>query len=154
MNLKGFENKLNKINPIDVFFSIADNMSKEFLTANKDQLMEGKTIFGKDIRPYYSEDNYFKSPASAERYRKWKEKITPNPKRNPDAPNLFITGKFHDGFYIKRDGHNFIIDSNDKNTFKIKSKFKNIFGLMQENILKFKNILLKRSWIEIIKKII
>ena len=56
---------------------------------------DGKRPDGNDIRPYYSEDRYFPTPARAEAYKAWKQEITPNPRRNPDAPNLYINGKFH-----------------------------------------------------------
>lgn len=69
----------------------------------KEQLAEGKAASGEDLRPYYSEDikpsGYFKSTATAANYAAWKQTIN-NPyeagARNPDAPNLFITGKFYD----------------------------------------------------------
>lgn len=63
------------------------------------QLWDGKQSSGEDIRPYYSEDlkptGYFHSAESAARYADWKQAITPNSNRNPDAPNLYIVGKFH-----------------------------------------------------------
>lgn len=66
------------------------------------QLFEGKANSGKDIRPYYSEDlkpsGYFYSTESAGRYAAWKKSGISYPftaNRNPDAPNLFINGKFH-----------------------------------------------------------
>lgn len=68
----------------------------------KEQLAEGKAASGEDLRPYYSEDikptGYFHSTATAANYAAWKQTIN-NPyeagARNPDAPNLFITGKFY-----------------------------------------------------------
>lgn len=68
----------------------------------KEQLAEGKAASGEDLRPYYSEDikptGYFNSTATAANYAAWKQTIN-NPyeagARNPDAPNLFITGKFY-----------------------------------------------------------
>ena len=65
------------------------------------QLFEGKASNGEDIRPYYSEDlkpgGYFRSKETAKNYSAWKE-IIPYPyqvDRNPDAPNLYINGRFH-----------------------------------------------------------
>jgi hypothetical protein len=70
------------------------------------QLMEGKRPDGHDIRPYYTEDRYFDTPAQANWYKAWKQEITPNSKRNPDAPNLYINGKFHSELdvYFEPDG--------------------------------------------------
>lgn len=66
-----------------------------------EQLFEGKTATGDDIRPYYSEDlqpgGYFKSKDSAKRYVEWKLSLSYpiQVTRNSDAPNLFVNGKFH-----------------------------------------------------------
>lgn len=75
----------------------------EIMTFQYQQLFEGKASNGEDIRPYYSEDvkpnGYFRSKESADRYIAWKQTGIPYPfraNRNPDAPNLFITGKFHE----------------------------------------------------------
>lgn len=66
------------------------------------QLFDGKQSNGEDIRPYYSEDmqprGYFATRAQAEAYIAWKRDGIPYPfraNRNPDAPNLYINGKFH-----------------------------------------------------------
>lgn len=75
---------------------------EDILTLQKEQLAEGQSASGEDLRPYYSEDlkptGYFHSTATAANYAAWKQTIN-NPyeagTRNPDAPNLFITGKFY-----------------------------------------------------------
>lgn len=73
----------------------------DILELQKRQLFEGKAANGEDIRPYYSEDlkpsGYFYSVESAGRYAAWKQDINYpySVKRNPDAPNLYINGKFH-----------------------------------------------------------
>ena len=76
----------------------------DILDLQREQLFEGKASSGEDIRPYYSEDlkpsGYFYSVESAGRYAAWKLSGINYPysaqNRNPDAPNLYITGKFHD----------------------------------------------------------
>lgn len=73
----------------------------EIITEQRRQLLEGKRPDGNDIRPYYSEDlkpgGYFKSRETASAYAAWKGTIsTPHAaNRNPDAPNLYINGRFH-----------------------------------------------------------
>lgn len=71
----------------------------DVLDLQLEQLWNGQASNGNDIRPYYSEDlkpnGYFHSTESAARYAAWKQDITPNSNRNPDAPNLYIVGKFH-----------------------------------------------------------
>lgn len=75
----------------------------DILEYQRQQLFEGKASSGEDIRPYYSEDlkpsGYFYSVESAGRYAAWKLDGINYPysaNRNPDAPNLYINGKFHD----------------------------------------------------------
>ena len=66
------------------------------------QLFMGKGSDGRDLHPFYSEDlkpkGYFKGGAEARKYAAWKQEIRYpyNVERNPDAPNLYITGVFHD----------------------------------------------------------
>lgn len=73
----------------------------DILEAQRVQLLEGRNSGGEDIRPYYSEDlkpqGYFYSAESAGRYAAWKQDLSYpySVKRNPDAPNLYITGRFH-----------------------------------------------------------
>lgn len=151
MNFRDYANKVNKINPRNIIINISNELSYEFVELNKQQLMEGKSSIGDNLRPSYLQDTYFKSIIAATKYKKWKQKITPNPKRNPNAPNLYITGKFHSGFHIKKGGEEFIIDSNDKNTGKIKSKYNHVFGLTPENIENEKAKVLRLCWNQIIK---
>lgn len=85
--------------------------SGEIHQQQSEQLLEGKRPDGQDIRPYYSEDPYFKLPGqwhnNPEGYRAWKQTTSHgrNPKRKPDAPNLYINGKFHSelGVYFETD---------------------------------------------------
>lgn len=65
------------------------------------QLFAGLASSGEDIRPYYSEDikpgGYFDNKADAAKYAAWKQELRYpyEANRNPDAPNLYINGKFH-----------------------------------------------------------
>lgn len=75
---------------------------EDIMELQKQQLFSGLASNGQDIRPYYSEDlkpsGYFKSAESAKRYAAWKESGVTYPyaaNRNPDAPNLYINGRFH-----------------------------------------------------------
>ena len=76
----------------------------DIMELQKTQLLLGLTSSGEDFRPYYSEDlkpsGYFHSVETAGRYASWKESGIRYPYsvsgRNPDAPNLYITGKFYD----------------------------------------------------------
>ena len=74
----------------------------DILEQQRIQLLEGKDSQGKDMHPYYSEDikprGYFKTKESAKRYADWKQTISYpfSVQRHTDAPNLYITGVFHD----------------------------------------------------------
>ena len=76
----------------------------DIMELQKKQLFEGKRADGEDIRPYYSEDlkpmGYFYTVETAGRYAAMKQDGVKYPYtasgRNPDAPNLYFTGKFHD----------------------------------------------------------
>lgn len=75
----------------------------DILDLQREQLFEGKRSDGQDMRPYYSEDlkpkGYFYTVESAGRYAAWKQSginYPYNANRNPDAPNLYINGRFHD----------------------------------------------------------
>lgn len=75
----------------------------DILDLQKMQLFQGLAANGQDIRPYYSEDlkpsGFFHSVESAGRYAAWKKDGINYPykaNRNPDAPNLYINGRFHD----------------------------------------------------------
>lgn len=70
------------------------------------QLFMGKGSDGRDLHPFYSEDvkpsGYFRSSASAKAYAAWKQTLRYpyQVQRNPDAPNLYITGVFHDDLNV------------------------------------------------------
>jgi hypothetical protein len=104
-----------------------------YVELNKEQLLEGKLSTGMDITPSYLSDPYFKTPAAAQKYSDWKDKITPNPKRGKGVPNLFIIGSFHNSISmeIKKDSYEILSDYKDAGD--IMSKFtENIFGLDEE----------------------
>ena len=71
------------------------------------QLLMGKGSDGRDLHPFYSEDvkpsGYFKSGAQARKYAAWKQTLSYpyQVERNPDAPNLYITGVFHDDLNVE-----------------------------------------------------
>lgn len=73
-----------------------EETSEAMLNLNRQQLLRGLDSEGHYLSPKYSEDPYFKSKESAERYAKWKKAIEPEKTDRPiDVPNLFITGVFH-----------------------------------------------------------
>ena len=82
------------------------NHGEHIVEQQRIQLFMGKGSDGRDLHPFYSEDvqpsGYFKSGATAKAYAAWKQTISYpySVSRNPDAPNLYITGVFHDDLNV------------------------------------------------------
>jgi len=128
--------------PEVVIDSIMKNKDK-IIEMNQEQLYDGKDIFGNDIRPLYTEDTFFKTEAQAKGYVKWKQKITPNSKRNPNAPNLFINGYFYRGIDVVRSGVSVFLRSINAGTLgaELSTKYKNTMGLNEKNQAILSNII-------------
>ena len=84
------------------------NHADDILELQRLQLFQGLASDGNDIRPYYTEDlkpnGYFYTVESARRYSAWKQDGISYPysvERNPDAPNLYINGRFHDELGVR-----------------------------------------------------
>jgi hypothetical protein len=112
---------------------ISEDDKKKFLTINKQQLWDGKNVFDNNIRPYYSENPYFETPQQAQAYINWKAKVTPNPNRFKDAPNLYINGYFYNTLEVEVKKESFKIKSDDTLGIKITSVHKNVLGLNEKN---------------------
>lgn len=83
--------------PIIIRTTLEEN-EVDLLNRQSKQLLRGLASDGGYLQPYYSEDPYFKSRESANRYAEWKKTLTyPRHKedRPTDVPNLYINGKFH-----------------------------------------------------------
>ena len=103
------------------------------------QLLMGKGSDGKDLHPFYSEDvkpnGYFKSGAQARKYAAWKQTLSYpySVERNPDAPNLYITGMFHDDLNVEFYPDSVAIVPDTAYAAKIMRKYGfGIFGLNQQ----------------------
>lgn len=80
----------------------------------QEQLYSGVDGTDRCLAPTYDNDPYFNEPGpwqnKPERYKRWKEKITPPissyllnlPPRPTEVPNLFITGTFYDSIRLKK----------------------------------------------------
>ena len=111
----------------------------EIMEQQRLQLLEGKASSGEDLRPYYSEDlkpsGYFKSGASAANYSRWKQSISYpySVDRNPDAPNLYINGKFHSELMVDFGQEQITIKGETPYANNIIAKYGlSSFGLMAE----------------------
>ena len=109
---------------------------KEIVDLQRTQLLEGKGSDGQDIHPFYTEDlkpqGYFKSAATAANYRAWKQTISypKNVQRNPNAPNLYITGVFHNDLNVAFYADSVAIVPDTAYAANIMAKYgMNVFGL-------------------------
>jgi len=93
---------------------------------NRVQLSEGKTKTGKDINPEYVSDEY----ATA--------KVGLNSKPGFGIPDLFLSGDFYEGLTAELKGSGIEIFSTDPKNDKLESKYKDIFGLTNQNLEKLK----------------
>lgn len=113
----------------------------DILDLQKQQLFSGLASNGQDIRPYYTEDlkpsGYFHTVESAKRYSAWKESGINYPyaaNRNPDAPNLYINGRFHDELGVQFDAQTVGIVGTTGYSKGIVEKYGiQTFGLMMAN---------------------
>lgn len=113
--------------------------TSDILELQSQQLLQGKASSGEDIRPYYSEDvkpsGYFKSAESAGRYSAWKQGLNYPyvANRNPDAPNLYINGKFHSELGVFYDADSVEVRGASSYAQRIVERYGiQTFGLMQE----------------------
>lgn len=116
--------------------SVLELHENDIVEQQRIQLLEGKASSGEDIHPFYSEDvkptGYFKSKATAANYAAWKQTLSYpySVQRNPDAPNLYITGIFHNDLSVSYDADSVAIIPDTAYAANIMAKYgKNMFGL-------------------------
>ena len=111
----------------------------EIVEQQRIQLLEGKNSHGEDIHPFYTEDikprGWFKTRESAQRYADWKQTISYpySVRRNQNAPNLYITGVFHDDLGVNFGSDAVEIIPDTAYAANIMSKYgRGMFGLSME----------------------
>lgn len=119
--------------------SVLMNHTSDILEFQSQQLLQGKASNGEDIRPFYSEDvkpsGYFNSAESAERYAGWKLTLyyPYEANRNPDAPNLYVNGKFHSELGVFYDSDRVEVVGASQYASRIVERYGvQTFGLMQQ----------------------
>lgn len=114
MPLDNFKSLIDNLQAFDFgqeMVKIVEDNTDTIADLQRDQMLEGRGVDGEYIRPFYSEDPWFKKPGAAERYARWKQEITPNPQRPLDVPNLIVTGVFHDSLTAGVSGDEFEINT-------------------------------------------
>lgn len=156
VTIKDYLNNLTKVQeqlPDVVNDALLSNEAK-IVDMNKAQLYDGKTIDDTNITPLYSQDSFFKTPAQAQGYIKWKQKITPNGNRNPDAPNLFINGFHYSMIGLLKKGRDIVIGIKSSNALgsSIEAKYDKIYGLNAEHQAKVNKEIVYPAIDNLIKK--
>ena len=116
--------------------SVLEGHEADIIELQRKQLFEGKGSDGNDLRPYYTEDlkpdGWFTTRQKAENYMAWKQSINypVNVQRNPNAPNLYITGIFHNDLGVRFDADSVAVVPDTAYAAKIMGKYgMNVFGL-------------------------
>ena len=151
-NLENIINGLSSFSAHDEVLNIVSDNKEELTQLQRDQMLSGRSVNGDYIRPYYSENPYFKKPGAALRYAQWKQEITPNELRPLDVPNLFINGRFHNSLKTVMNGDEFSFKSDDINGASIFEEHKNAQGLDEDSRLKFAEEKLLPKFAEILKE--
>lgn len=114
----------------------------DIVDLQRTQLLMGKGSDGKDIHPFYTEDikpsGWFRTRAKAENYKAWKQQLSypKNVQRNPDAPNLYITGVFHNDLNVSFGSDAVGIVPDTAYAAKIMRKYgMDVFGLSNDSWL-------------------
>lgn len=112
---------------------------EEIVERQRIQLLRGLSSDGEDLRPYYSEDlkpsGRFYSVETAGRYAALKQSLTYpyQVDRNPDAPNLYFNGRFHEDLGVQFDAETVAIVGQSGYSQGIISKYGvENFGLMTD----------------------
>lgn len=120
--LADMNRRVQALSLTDLAAAIIAQNATELADIQRKQLMQGKNNEGDLLGPRHSENPFFKSPESALRYARWKQKITPE---TPfDVPNLYINGQYHGGIFIKVAGDKVTTDSKSPLAGKINNTFK------------------------------
>jgi hypothetical protein len=135
--LKNLVNSLSKFNwEVELDIIVTNNLDK-VIELQQEQMMEGKGVDGEFIRPFYSENPYFKTPEAAHKYALWKAKITPNSKRPLDVPNLYINGYYQGSIKARVSAKTLAIGSDSSISDAVEDVHKNALGLNAEKRLQF-----------------
>lgn len=117
--------KLAKMLDVKVLMEIAESTMKEttaeLADIQTDQMSVGETNTGDLIEPEYRSNTYANYKKNVKRSKA--------PKYTPD---LNLTGDFYSGVVAKYNNKSALLTSTDAKTSKLKSKYKNIFGLNEK----------------------
>lgn len=110
----------------------------ELVELQKDQLYAGQNAIGNPLAPSYFNDPYFKSPITAAKYARFKDRLnqrSENPifkKKEFETPNLIITGRLvYDTLVAEVSSNSLIIQARSPIISKLEAKYIEPIGLNQ-----------------------
>lgn len=146
---------LAKFQQTDIISLIAEVVSENpnrVLDLNRKQLLRGQGKDGKLLSPKYSEDPWFKSAESANRYALWKQKL--NPEAPFDTPDLYINGRTHNAMQGQVSGAVFHIETTVPWAADLDRKYNgNELGLNEQSLEEYRPELLTGICIKLKQRI-
>lgn len=116
--------------------SVLERHEADIMEQQQRQLLEGRSATGEDLRPYYTEDvrpsGWFTTRQKAENYARWKQSLSYpyTASRNPDAPNLYVTGAFYSDLRVVYTSEGVGVEGDTVSARRIIAKYgKDAFGL-------------------------
>lgn len=128
----GMKRRFESFDAAAMITKVMHDSTQDLRDLNLEQMYDGKTNKGTDIKPSYIEDPYWNDKGgvrAAQAYSDWKDRITPNIRRTPGTPNLFITGFYHSTIKVSIVGDSIVHSSTFSGEPDIRGRFKNIYGL-------------------------
>lgn len=145
--IHGFYRRVTAFNTTQAAQQAIRDTLPDMLAQNLDQLKAGRLRSGDLITPSYQNDPYFKKPGAGQRYSDWKDEITPDPRRPPGTPNLFVIGVFHGSIQLKQNGAAIEFRSTFIDADRIVAKFGPlIYGLGGEFKVVYISTALRPAW--------
>ena len=133
MNLREWNEKIQKVNPVKAFYDYVNDNPTIFIDMLKEQMSEGKSGVG-FITPGYKSTAY------------QKQKLSQNPSAG-GHPDLYDTGDFYAGFKIETAYRTTEVDikfySTDEKNTALTRKYSFIWTFNDESISKLKPIILR-----------
>lgn len=135
MNIVELADSLRGLDVQKKVTELYEKHSGEFLSANRDQMWNGKMPNGANITPGYMEDPYFKTKKQAAAYKKWKSSpgFMKNSSRDANTPNLFINGYFYRSLVLKVSDIP-VIETNDPLGKSVAGDHHGVLGVSAENL--------------------
>ena len=139
MGLQWFINRLEALSngKIAEFIGEILDEDKAFLIElQKDQLYAGQNAKGGRLAPSYLNDPFFKTPAAALKYARFKERLNQRRensifgKKDFEVPNLIVTGTlFYNTLFAQVTDKSLIISARTSILSKLESKYQDVLGL-------------------------